>query len=152
MAMKDGKMKQRVSLLLQGISGSEYLNHIFMTDFTSRNIYRFVAHDCCKYGSPQSGVCTSLCVCISPLHIWMEGLMEGFLWWKKQYRIYTMGNAWNKAPIHGRRLIQTGDKRSQETRRHQFCCLGNYLFISSFRMRPEVLKYLKTGSSFGILK
>lgn len=91
-------------------------------------------------------------VTISPLHVWMEGLMERILWQEKQYRIHTMGNAWNKSHIHGCRIIQTGDKRSQETRRHHFCCLWNYLFISSFRMRQEVLKYLKTGSSFGILK
>ena len=54
--------------------------------------------------------------------------------------------AWKKAYIHGCRKIQTGDKRSQESRLHHFCCLWNYLFMSSFQVRQETMRYLKMYS------
>lgn len=129
----------------------KYLNSIIITACDGWNNYRFVAH----FMIIMSAILHSLeiawaCVSISPLHLWMEGLMEWFLWQEKQYSIQTMGNVWNKAHSHGCGIIQTGDKSSWGARHHHFCCLWNYLFVSSFWMRQEIVKYLKTGSSFGM--
>lgn len=132
---------------------ANYLNSIIIAACAFWNIYCFVAH----FMIIVSAVLHSLeiawaYVSISPLHLWMERLMERLLWQKKQYKIHTMGKVWNKTHVHGRRIIQTGNKRSWEARHHYFCCLWNCLFVSSFRMRQEILKYLRAGSSFSVFK